>query len=142
MGLGMKSIIQDLGFKVRVRIHSDACAAIGMARRRGLGRVRHLDVEDLWIQTKVREGHVDLLKVAGNENPPDILTKYGSADLMNKMLLKLNLKSMEGRSSAAPELPPDLAIHCFRRAPLQFNASLSRNALLPMGAPLPGLDTG
>ena len=118
MGLGMKSIIQDLGFKVRVRIHSDACAAIGMARRRGLGRVRHLDVEDLWIQATVRESHVDLLKVAGSENPADILTKYVSADLMNKMLLKLNLNFMEGRSPAALELPPDLAIHCFRRAPL------------------------
>ena len=117
MGPGTKSIIQDLGFKVRVRIHSDACAAIGMARRRGPGRVRHLDVEDLSIQTKVHEGHVDLLKVAGSENPADILTKYVSADLMNKMLLKLNLKFMEGRSPAALGLPPDLAIHCFRRVP-------------------------
>ena len=106
MGLGMKSIIQDLGFKVRVRIHSDACAAIGMAQRRGLGRVRHLDVEDLWVQTKVHEGHVDLLKVAGSESPADILTKYASADLMDKMLLKLNLKFIEGRSPAAPDLPP------------------------------------
>ena len=52
VGLGMKSIIQDLGFKVQVRVHSDACAAIGTARRRGLGRVRHLDVEDLWVQSK------------------------------------------------------------------------------------------
>ena len=118
MGLGMKSIIQDLGFKVRVRIHSDACAAIGMARRRGLGRVRHLDVEDLWVQNKVREGHVDLLKMAGSENPADILTKYVSADLMDKMLLKLDLKFIEGRSPAAPDLPPDTSVHCLRKAPL------------------------
>ena len=74
-GLGMKSLIQDLGFKVRVRVHSDACAAIGMARRRGLGRVRHLDVEDLWVQAKVREKKVDLVNVKGSDNPADILTK-------------------------------------------------------------------
>ena len=114
----MKSIIQDLGFKVRVRIHSDACAAIGMERRQGLGRVRHLDVEDSWVQTKVREGHVDLLKVAGSKNIAVILTKYVSADLMDKMLLKLNLEFIEGRSPAAPDLPPDMSIHCLRRAPL------------------------
>ena len=104
--------------------------------------MRHLNVEDLWIQTKVREGPVDLLDVAGSENTADIVTKHVSAYLMNKMLLKLNLKFMEGRSPAAPELPLDLAVHCFRRAPLPLNASLSPNAPLPMGAPLPGLDTG
>ena len=50
LGLGMQSLILDLGFKVKVRVHSDACAAIGIARRRGLGRERHLHVEDLWVQ--------------------------------------------------------------------------------------------
>ena len=106
-GLGMKSLINDLGFAIKVRVHSDACAAIGMARRRGLGRVRHLDVEDLWIQSKVRDGHIDLVKVLGAENPADILTKYVSADILNKMLEKLNLRFMEGRSPIAPELPPE-----------------------------------
>ena len=47
VGLGMQSIAKDLGFDISVRIHSDACAAIGIARRRGLGKIRHLDVEDL-----------------------------------------------------------------------------------------------
>ena len=103
----MKSLIRDLGFTVKVRVHSDACAAIGMARRRGLGRVRHLDVEDLWIQSKVRDGHIDLVKVLGAENPADILTKYVSADLLSKMLDKLNLRFMEGRSPIAPQLPPE-----------------------------------
>ena len=88
-------------------MHSDACAAIGMARRRGLGRVRHLDVEDLWVQTKVRDGHIDLLKVKGSENPADILTKYVSAEILKQMLERINLKFLDGRSPAAPELPPE-----------------------------------
>ena len=78
-----------------------------MARRRGLGRVRHLDVEDLWVPAKVRDGHVDLLKVAGVDNPADILTKYTSSEILNKMLAKLNMTFMDGRSPAAPELPPE-----------------------------------
>ena len=106
-GLGMKSLINDLGFKVKVRIHSDACAAIGMARRRGLGRVRHLDVEDLWVQSKVRDGHVDLAKVKGVGSPADILTKYVSAEILSRMLDILDLKFLDGRSPIAPELPPD-----------------------------------
>ena len=108
-GLGMKSLINDLGFKVKVRVHSDACAAIGMARRRGLGRVRHLDVEDLWVQSKVRDGHVDLVKVKGVDNPADILTKYVSSETLSRMLDILDLKFLDGRSPIAPELPPDAA---------------------------------
>lgn len=35
---------------------------IGIARRRGLGKIRHLDVGDLWVQAKVRQKVVDLVK--------------------------------------------------------------------------------
>ena len=35
--LGMQSVARDLGFEMMAKVHSDACAAIGIARRRGLG---------------------------------------------------------------------------------------------------------
>ena len=46
-GLGLQSICRDLGFSYKLRIHSDATAAIGIARRRGMGKIRHLDCSDL-----------------------------------------------------------------------------------------------
>ena len=103
----MQSVARDLGFETQVRVHSDACAAIGIARRRGLGRIRHLDVEDLWVQTKVRDGSVLLEKVLGSENPAAILTKHVSVDLLTKILGKMSMKFIDGRSPAAPELPPE-----------------------------------
>ena len=111
----MKSCFQDLGLTAKVKVHSDDCAAIGMARRRGLGRVRHLDVEDLWVQTKVRDGHIDLLKVKGSENPADILTTDVSAEILQQMLQRINLKILDGRSSAAPELQPESLSAILRR---------------------------
>ena len=38
-GLGMQSITTYLGVDISVRIHSDACAAIGTTRRRGLEKI-------------------------------------------------------------------------------------------------------
>ena len=76
----MQSIAKDLGFYVSICMHSDACAAIGIARRRGLGKIRHLDVEDLWVQQIIRDRGVDLVKVLGAENPADILTEYVAAE--------------------------------------------------------------
>jgi hypothetical protein len=43
----------------------------------------------------------------GSENAADILTKHVSADLFTKMLGKRNMMFLDGRSPAAPELPPE-----------------------------------
>ena len=72
---GLKSLYADLGKVVKLGIHSDAIAAIGIARRRRLGKLRHLDCEDLWIQAKARDKEITLVKVLGTSNPADILTK-------------------------------------------------------------------
>ena len=105
--MGMQSLCHDLGWHYKIRVHSDATAAIGIARRRGLGKIRHLDVEDLWVQAKVRDKTVELVKILGAENPADILTKYVDKGILTKMLAKLGMKIQTGRSTAAPELPPD-----------------------------------
>ena len=101
-GLGMKSLARDLGFEIGVNLHSDATAALGICRRRGLGKIRHLDVTDLWCQEQVRNKSVTLHKVLGSQNPADIMTKYVDAATLRKMLLLLNLHHMDGRADIAP----------------------------------------
>ena len=100
--IGFQSIAADLGIKRQLRIHSDATAAIGIARRRGLGKLRHLDVEDLWVQHQVRSKKVDLVKVDGKVNPADIFTKYVEAPILEKALVLMNLHSEGGRAQSAP----------------------------------------
>ena len=48
--LGLQALAKDLGFHVTIDVLPDATAAIGIARRRGMGQIRHLDCTDLWIQ--------------------------------------------------------------------------------------------
>ena len=101
-GLGMQSVARDLGFDFKVRVHSDATAAIGICRRRGMGKIRHLDVSDLWCQEKIRTGAATLVKVLGSENMADIMTKYVDRPILSKMLDKLNLSELDGRAECAP----------------------------------------
>ena len=98
----MKSIARDLGFRLGVRLHSDATAALGIARRRGLGKIRHLDVTDLWCQEQVRLGTVSLHKVLGTEKPAGIMTKYADSATLQKMLGLMNLRFLGGRAACAP----------------------------------------
>ena len=101
--LGLQSIAKDLGFQYKIRVHSDATAALGMCRRRGLGKVRHLDVADLWAQAKVRTGVVELVKVLGADNPADSMTKYTDRPILEKMILKMNMHTLPVRATCAPQ---------------------------------------
>ena len=53
-------------------VKSDAIAAIGIVKRQGLGRIRHLAVADLWIQQKSKEGAVSYVKLLGSKNSSDM----------------------------------------------------------------------
>ena len=65
VGLGARSVLRDLGHKVRVCVMTDSSAAKGMASRKGLGKVRHVEVNQLWVQQKVGSGEIELKKVEG-----------------------------------------------------------------------------
>ena len=48
--LGCMSLASDLGLVIDPRLHIHAAAALGILERRGVGRIRHLDVGTLWFQ--------------------------------------------------------------------------------------------
>ena len=61
IALGLQSLAKDLGIELKVNIHTDATAAIGICRRRGLGKIRHLHVADLWVQDRLKRGDFTLM---------------------------------------------------------------------------------
>ena len=104
LALGLQSIAKDLGIHLKVEILADATAAIGICRRRGLGKIRHLHVADLWVQDRLKKGDFALTKVLGSDNPADILTKHVTRDVMQKHMKNMGLRAEEGRANSAPTL--------------------------------------
>ena len=100
--LGMQSLAKDMGLDLEGHVHSDATAAIGISRRRGLGKARHLHTTDLWVQENVRCGQVELHKVPGADNPADMMTKYVDRAILEKMTKRIGMVAMEGRARSAP----------------------------------------
>ena len=75
---GITSMARELGFTDLgnvLHLGTDSSAAKSFVSRRGLGRMRHLDIRDLWLQKEVADGNVVVSKVVGNENPADLMTK-------------------------------------------------------------------
>ena len=48
--LGMSALANELNLKLGIRVNVDASAALGVAQRQGLGKLRHLQTGSLWIQ--------------------------------------------------------------------------------------------
>ena len=85
--LGFRSMVRELGVNMDIVILTDSSAAKSFASQRGLKRMRHLEVKELWLQEEVCRGRIQIGKIAGTENPADILTKFlGRQDIMDACL--------------------------------------------------------
>ena len=104
IGLGLQALALDLGIDLQLEVLTDATAAIGICRRRGLGRIRHLHTADLWVQDRVRKGDFKLSKVLGSENPADMMTKHILRDTMIKHMARIGIVSESGRANSAPTI--------------------------------------
>ena len=96
-------MMRDLGVdEIPLQLHTDSAAAIGIASRSGLGKLRHLQVHLLWVQQHVRNKVFELLKVPGKENPADLLTKHLAQADIGDHLHRLRAVKREGRADSAP----------------------------------------
>ena len=79
-GIGIRSMLQD--FQIHpastryIEVKEDSSAAKGIASRRGLGKMKHVHIKELWIQEKVSSEDLKITEVPGTENLADALTKY------------------------------------------------------------------
>ena len=102
--LALAAYARDLGLSLDCELYCDSAAALGISQRAGIGKVRHLRTQGLWVQEVRISGRITYKKVLGEKNPADLLTKHMSAELAGRHLGTLNMKLSEGRATSAPTL--------------------------------------
>ena len=102
--IGIVPLGADLGLELKFRLHMDAAAAVGILERRGVGKVRHLDVGTLWLQETQIKKIIEMKKVAGLLNPGYLLTKHLSRERVYCYTSLLNYRFPDGRAAAAAGL--------------------------------------
>ena len=101
--LGQQSLFADLGVPLDVRVWTDSSAAMGICTRQGLGKLRHIDTQTLWIQEKVRTKQITLKKVLGELNPADLLTKFITGkDKLDQLIKLFGSVPLRDRAKSAP----------------------------------------
>ena len=100
----MLTLLDDLGCEFQARVHMDATAAQGVIDRQGISKIRHLDVNALWLQEQLAREHAPISKVLGTKNGADLMTKNVAGPLMLEHCHRLMLEPREGRALKAAEL--------------------------------------
>ena len=93
---GLHTLAWELGFRGLsnvVRLGTDSSAAKSFVNRRGLGKMRHLQIRDLWLQKEVAEGNLVVSKISGERNPADLMTKILGKKEIHDRLSWMNLRA-------------------------------------------------
>ena len=96
--IGILQLLADWGQEVDGEVLVDSSAALGIVRRKGCGKQRHVRVGDLWVQEKEESGEIKYKKVKGEENPADAGTKYIPEQRMRTLMKDVGQVSVKGRS--------------------------------------------
>ena len=93
---GLLSLAQDLGLGIKsnvIELGTDSEAAKSFVNRRGLGKMRHIEVRDLWLQKEIADGKDEVVKVPGEDNPADLMTKILDLETIHKRLNKMGIRA-------------------------------------------------
>ena len=82
--MGIINILAEWDIKLIDNIYADASAALGIINRTGIGKIRHLETQHLWIQEVRSRKGFDFKKIGGESNPADLLTKALNSELINR----------------------------------------------------------
>ena len=85
--LYIQNLLAQQGYPMGLEIQTDSSAAKGCMNRLGTGkRMKHLEVQTLWVQQLVKNNTIAITKISAFENLADILTKYVSNDWLTKAM--------------------------------------------------------
>jgi len=102
--IGFSYMFHDLGFECSCQLETDSASAKGTLSRRGTGGIRHLETATMWIQDAVQRRKFTVHKVGGQHNVGDIGTKFLQRPSLDPLLKLLNLKFVDGRTAALPQV--------------------------------------
>ena len=73
-----------------MKVWSDSSSARQLCKKRGPGRVRHLDLRTLFVQDLVENKRLRVGPISGDRNSADVLTKIlGETGILKHCLWKL-----------------------------------------------------
>ena len=74
-GALVQHVLAELGVTAKLRVYCDSSSARQLANKRGVGRLKHMQIRELFVQEEVRAGRLELAAISSVDNLADLLTK-------------------------------------------------------------------
>ena len=74
------TLVGELGQDLVLELRGDSSACHGTLHREGCGKVKHFELKQLWMQSKIRNGELSYIKIPRAQNPADSLAKTWTTD--------------------------------------------------------------
>ena len=102
----MQALLRDFGIlqDIALVIHTDSSAAKGTSDRLGLGKLKHVRTRYLWVQERVANRDISIVKIGTHSNFADILTKAVSRNVIDTHMRTIGQCKRPGRAEAAHQL--------------------------------------
>ena len=91
-----------MGIQHTIVLYTDSSAAKGISSRRGLGKVRHIELNKLWLQDQVARGKISVRKIKGEDNFSDSLTKHSNPERVRQTMRGALQRIVPGRHAIMP----------------------------------------
>ena len=75
----MQHTMQELGVEVHVEVATDSVAAKGAVMRTGVGMMKHIDLNQMWVQERASKGTIGYRKIPRCQNVADFATHHWTA---------------------------------------------------------------
>ena len=74
--IAIMTMLKEWGHTYNGYVYAESSAALAIAKRKGSGKLRHINIGLLWIQERKERKKLEFAKIKGENNPADLITKY------------------------------------------------------------------
>ena len=93
-----------MGSQGGVALCADSSAALAIAKRKGVGKLRHMNASALWIQYVQDRECAQYMKMLGTESPSDLMTKHLTGDKMDACMRTIGQEITQGRAKSGLDI--------------------------------------
>ena len=102
--LGLVALFLDLGIFATGHVLVDASAALAIIQRSGVGKVRHIHTQWLWVQGKSASKVLAYEKVHCSSNSADLMTKAFGGDRAQSLSRIIGAELHSGTDDSSPTI--------------------------------------
>ena len=78
--LGVTTMLEEAGIRTGATLEGDSAACKGVLSRQGSGRIKHLEVRQLWLQSCIKQGRLEYNKICRTMNSADSQAKHWASE--------------------------------------------------------------